>query len=69
LPDLSENGAADTVAEMKNLQQESFHIEQEPLTSIEKIDLRLAQGFLKIQIWEYQSNHFHRGNKGGQVYS
>ena len=32
------------------------------LSPIERIDKRLAEGFLRIQQWEYQSNHFQRGN-------
>ena len=31
-------------------------------TWAERIDLRLATGFLEIQLWECQSRHFHRGN-------
>ncbi len=62
LPDFSENGAGDTLSDMQNLLQESQNIKLDSLSSIETIDLRLAQGFLKTQIWEYQSNHFHLGN-------
>jgi hypothetical protein len=62
LPDFSENGAGDTLSDMQGLLRESLKIKPESLSSIEAIDLRLAQGFLKTQIWEYQSSHFHRGN-------
>jgi len=62
LPDFSKNSIADTVSEMQNLLQASKQIDKSSLSSIEKIDLKLAKGFLKTQIWEYQSKHFHRGN-------
>lgn len=31
-------------------------------TPWDTLDRRLAEGFLKIQLWEYGSRHFHRGN-------
>ena len=53
LPDFSENGAGDTLAEMRSL-----------LDSVEgtSVDHRLAAGYLRSQITEFQSVHFHRGN-------
>ncbi len=32
------------------------------MTEFESMDRKLAEGFLEIQLWEYDSNHFHRGN-------
>ena len=32
------------------------------LTPVERIDKRLAEGFLRIQQWEFGSEHFQRGN-------
>lgn len=53
LPDYSENGAGDTLAEMRAL-----------LENVDgaSVDHRLAAGYLRIQIAEFQSTHFHRGN-------
>ena len=53
LPDFSENGAGDMLAEMRSL-----------LASVDgtSVDHRLAAGYLRTQIAECQSAHFHRGN-------
>jgi hypothetical protein len=64
LPDFSENGTGDTLAEMESLLDRLQALPQEPLTPIERIDRLLAEGFLKIQSWEYRSDHFHNGNPG-----
>jgi uncharacterized protein (DUF885 family) len=62
LPDLSEKGAGETLAEMQGLLDRLQDIPCESLSPTELLDYKLAQGFLQIQIWEYQSTHFHRGN-------
>ncbi len=62
LPDFSEAGVDETLAEMEGLLRRLRALPQEPLTAIEKLDRNLAEGFLEIQIWEYQSDHFQRGN-------
>ena len=62
LPDFTENGAGDTLAEMEELLARLASLPDEPLSPIQKIDRDLAEGFLKIQSWEYRSNHFQRGN-------
>jgi uncharacterized protein (DUF885 family) len=62
LPDFSENGAGDVLAGMETLLRESDALDTGSATGVERLDLRLAQGFLRIQIWEYRSEHFHRGN-------
>jgi uncharacterized protein (DUF885 family) len=62
LPDFSESGAGDTLVEMEDLLSRLNSLPDEPLTPIEKIDRRLAEGFLKIQTWEYRSSHFQGGN-------
>ncbi len=54
LPDFSENGAGDTLAEMRSL--------LDPLEHDSSIDHRLAAGYLRTQVAEFQSTHFHRGN-------
>lgn len=62
LPDFSENGAGDTLAEMEELLARLASLPDEPLSPTQKIDRDLAEGFLKIQSWEYRSNHFQRSN-------
>ncbi|MFH1765404.1 MAG: DUF885 family protein [Gemmatimonadota bacterium] len=72
LPDFSEQGAGDTLADMQKLLAESVRIRDVAgamakgkdggPVSFEDLDRRLAEGFLRIQLWEFQSNHFHRGN-------
>jgi len=53
LPDLSDKGVADTVAEMQSLRQR---------LAGDSIDERLARNFIGIQVAEFQSNHFHHSN-------
>ena len=89
LPDFSENGAGDTLAEMRALLDEAEREDevargQGPAEGTEDglveraggadgggavgpgapeaIDRALARGFLRIQAWEFDSTHFHRGN-------
>lgn len=62
LPDLSETGAGDCLADMTRLRNQLQSLPPEPLTPVEQIDRTLAEGFLRIQQWEYTSTHFHRGN-------
>lgn len=62
LPDFSDHGAGDTLAEMETLLKRLRDLPLEPLTAAESLDRRLAEGFLEIQWWEFISGHFHRGN-------
>ncbi len=62
LPDYSEEGAGDTQADLENLLARSVRLDLDALSPHERIDLRLARGFLETQIWEMRSSHFHRGN-------
>ncbi len=62
LPDYSDNGAGDTLAEMGTLLARLKSLPAESLSVTESIDRRLAEGFLKIQDWEYRSSHFQAGN-------
>ncbi len=62
LPDFSENGVADTVDEMKSLLARLDELPAENLSSSESMDRMLASGYLQTQLWEFQSNHFYRGN-------
>lgn len=62
LPDYSEHGAGDTLAEMEALLHRLHTLPLESLSEAEALDRKLAEGFLRIQTWEYKSNHFHQGN-------
>lgn len=62
LPDFSAQGLDELQAETQTVLQRLHALPDEPLTEAEAIDRRLAEGFLHIQQWEQQSNHFARGN-------
>ena len=62
LPDLSAEGVDACVSEMTRLQKDLSKLPEEPLSDTQQIDRHLASNFLEIQQWEFQSNHFHRGN-------
>jgi hypothetical protein len=62
LPDFSENGAGDVRARMDALLRESEALSTAPAEDVARLDVRLARGFLRAQLWEYGSQHFHRGN-------
>jgi len=62
LPDFSESGAGDTLAEINTLLNRLHALPAESLTEAEALDHKLAEGFLEIQRWEYTSGHFHLGN-------
>jgi len=62
LPDFSENGSGDLLAETESLLDRLRALPSEPASEAEALDRRLAEGFLEIQRWELGSKHFHRGN-------
>ena len=62
LPDFSESGVEACVSGMTDLLNRLRSLPIEPMTSYEIIDRTLAEGFLRIQLWEYQSQHFQRAN-------
>jgi len=62
LPDFSENGLGDCVADMKRLLERLQALPPEPLSPAESLDRTVAEGFLRIQLWEYGSDHFFRRN-------
>jgi len=62
LPDFSDRGLADLVIEMASLLSDGATIDLEKTTPIERLDLRVAFGFLTTQLWEFGSNHGPRGN-------
>ena len=62
LPDFSEAACAETLDEMEHLLQQLNNYPIESLNATERIDRCLAEGFLRLQDWEYRSNHFQRAN-------
>jgi hypothetical protein len=62
LPDLSDQGLGDALAEADSLRARLSALRDEPLSETEAIDRALAEGFLEIQRWELASDHFARGN-------
>ena len=62
LPDLSEHGLGDTVADMEDLLRRAAELDVAGLAPVERVDLRLARGFLRIELQEHASGHFARGN-------
>jgi hypothetical protein len=62
LPDYSERGAGDTLADAETLLARLRVLPDEPLSEAETIDQKLAVGFLEIQRWEFRSDHYHRAN-------
>src|SRR5579884_566427 len=62
LPDYSDDGVGDAAADMEALLARLRALPPEPLTEAEALDRRLAEGFLRIQLRELASDHFHRGN-------
>jgi len=64
LPDFSASGIAATLADMRSLQQRAARLASARLSATQRIDLRLCEGFLKIQRWEYESNQLLHRNPG-----
>ena len=62
LPDYSENGAGDALADAVALLARLHALPEEPLSEVEALDKKLAEGFLEIQRWELPSGHWHLGN-------
>src|SRR3712207_6365887 len=52
LPDFSPDGAARTVAEMRDLRARLATIPSDGLTEAQRHDRLLADGFIEIQLWE-----------------
>lgn len=62
LPDYSAAGVAAMLTDAAALLREAAAIDTASLSSVEQIDKRLAEGYLRIQQWELASPHFQRGN-------
>jgi hypothetical protein len=60
LPDFSERGTAEAVSQMEQLLGDAP--DESQCDPVERLDVRLARGFLRIQLWEYGSSHFRLGN-------
>ena len=62
LPDLSRDGQAALESETRALLRSLERLPPEQLGEAQAMDRRLAEGFLRIQLWECGSHHFSRGN-------
>ena len=62
LPDFSAAGVAAMLGDAERLLEDAAAIDTTSLSAVERIDKRLAEGFLRIQQWELASPHFQRGN-------
>ncbi|MBA3943871.1 MAG: DUF885 domain-containing protein [Herpetosiphonaceae bacterium] len=62
LPDFSESGCGDMLAEITSLRRQLAQIPPAGLNQAETTDRLLADGFLEIQEWELNSQHFQQGN-------
>src|SRR5437763_15080201 len=58
LPDLSEEGVADTLADAEDLLRRLPALRDEPLSEAQAPDRELAEGFLRVQRWESGSARF-----------
>ena len=67
LPDYSERGISDAVAEADSLLASLRGAPPEPLSEVEALDRTLVEGWLEIQRWERASPHFVHENPA--VYS
>jgi len=57
LPDYSETGLADTLADMQSMLQRLRQLPAEPLSRTKGIDRQLCEGYLRVQCWEYEQDH------------
>ena len=62
LPDFSPNRLTDRLSEIDALLERSNAFTGASLSDAQRIDKRLADGFLKIQRWEIESGRFQGGN-------
>ncbi len=67
LPDYSEKAVEETVAEMESLLARLDGLPEDGLDAYQRIDCKLAAGYLRTQLWEFDSNHFHKGNPSHYV--
>ena len=62
LPDYSAQGVEAALADAEALLRDAARLDDTGLTPVQAMDKRLAEGFLRIQQWEFASAHFQRGN-------
>ncbi|CAN5523553.1 DUF885 domain-containing protein [soil metagenome] len=62
LPDFSDEAVAEVTGEMTSLLENLDAVDRGGLSEAQEMDLQLGAGFLEIQLWEYGSRHFQRGN-------
>ena len=62
LPDYSEAGVAAVLTDTESLLARLAALPPEPLSTVEALDRRVAEGFLRTQLWEYDSPHFRWAN-------
>src|SRR5262245_57614242 len=62
LPDYSAAGVGDALADSETLLKRLSDLPAEPLTAEQRLDRRTAEGFLRTQLWEYDSAHFRWSN-------
>jgi hypothetical protein len=62
LPDYSKEAVEKTVAEIDSQLAECTAMSENGLTSRQKMDKKLIEGFLKTQQWEFSSRFFYKGN-------
>ena len=62
LPDYSAEGCESHIKEMREQLNESRSFAVADLTDRQRLDKKLLEGYLETQLWEYSSQHFHRGN-------
>ena len=62
LPDYSDGGVGDALADARVLLARLADLPSEPLSAEQRLDRRMAAGFLRTQLWEYASPHFRRSN-------
>ena len=62
LPDYSAGGVGDALADAEGLLGRLRALPPERLDPAQRLDRQLAEGFLRIQRWEYESGHFRWAN-------
>src|SRR5690606_26164239 len=67
LPDYSRNGVTDAVAACWKLLDDLGALGGEAATPAQAVDRKLAEGYLRVRLWEYGSGHFQAGNPSHYV--
>ncbi len=62
LPDYSPKACAETIGEMEQQLTRSLEFDCSSLTERQRLDKRLLEGYLEIQLWEFSSMFFQKGN-------